>query len=333
MSTTFLACQLQQAEPGMAPVVAFVQRRVDELPPGDVLVRVAYSSINYKDALAAAGKNQIISAYPRTGGIDFSGTVAASADARFAPGDPVVVHGFGVGVDRDGGHAQMARVSADWVMPVPAGLSLLDAATLGAAGYTAALCVHWMEHNGLAPGGAPVVVTGATGGVAGVAIDILAGRGYAVTAVSGKAQEEAYLRQLGATQVLPPSVAAASTRPLDQGQWAGAVDSVGGDMLAWLLRSMAPDGVVTSVGNAGGMALNTTVLPLILRGVRLLGINANSPMALRRVVWAKLAGAYRPRHLGLVADVLPFEQLPARMAQMLARGTRGRQVVQIGGEP
>ncbi len=314
-----------------APVTGrFDEIGLDDLPPGELLVRVAYTSINYKDALAAAGLNQIVRAYPRIGGIDLTGRVAASSDPRFAPGDPVVVHGFGIGVDQDGGHAEFARVRADWAMPLPQGLSLQEAATLGAAGYTAGLCVHWMEHNGMAPGGLPVVVTGATGGVASVAIDILAGRGYEVVAVSGKGDADGYLQALGASQVLAPSVSAPSGRPLDKGQWAGAVDSVGGDMLAWLLRSAAPDAVITSFGNAGGAELNTTVLPLILRGVRLIGINANSPMALRRTVWARLASDYRPRHLDRIAQMVPFEQLPEAMARMRERATRGRMVVAMG---
>lgn len=314
-----------------APVTGrFDEIGLDDLPPGELLVRVAYTSINYKDALAAAGLNQIVRAYPRIGGIDLTGRVAASSDPRFAPGDPVVVHGFGIGVDQDGGHAEFARVRADWAMPLPEGLSLQEAATLGAAGYTAGLCVHWMEHNGMAPGGLPVVVTGATGGVASVAIDILAGRGYEVVAVSGKGDADGYLQALGASQVLAPSVSAPSGRPLDKGQWAGAVDSVGGDMLAWLLRSAAPDAVITSFGNAGGAELNTTVLPLILRGVRLIGINANSPMALRRTVWARLASDYRPRHLDRIAQMVPFEQLPEAMARMRERATRGRMVVAMG---
>lgn len=332
MSTTqrFQAFRLHQDAPGGPVAGRFVEQAVDELPPGELLVRVAYTSINYKDALAAAGLNQIVRAYPRTGGIDFTGRVEHSSDPRFAPGDAVVVHGFGFGVDHDGGHAEYARVRADWAMPLPEGLSLLEAATLGAAGYTAALCVHWMEHNGLVPGGLPVVVTGASGGVASVAIDILAGRGHEVAAVSGKGDADGYLRALGASQVLDPSVAAPSGRQLDKGRWAGAVDSVGGDMLAWLLRSAAPEAVITSFGNAGGAELNTTVLPLILRGVRLIGINANSPMALRRTVWARLASDLRPRHLARIAQMVPFAELPEAMARMRERGTRGRMVVAMG---
>jgi len=326
----FNAFRLHRADGVAAPVGEFVELGIEDLSPGEVVIRVAYTSINYKDALAAAGLNQIVRDYPRIGGIDLTGRVEQSSDPRFTPGDTVVVHGFGIGVDHDGGHAQFARVRGDWVMPLPEGLSLREAAILGAAGYTAALCVHWMEHNGLSPGGLPVAVSGATGGVASVAIDILAGRGYEVAAISGKGDEDGYLKALGASQVLAPSAAAPTGRPLDAGRWAGAVDSVGGEMLAWLLRSAAPGAVVTSFGNAGGAELQTTVLPFILRGVRLIGINANSPMALRRVVWARLAADYRPRHLERIAQTVAFDELPAAMARMRERATRGRMVVAMG---
>lgn len=323
----FRAFRLHRETDSSPTVGRFVDLDSAELSMGDVLIRVAYTSINYKDALAEAGLNQIIRQFPRIGGIDLSGRVEQSDDPRFKPGDEVVVHGFGIGVDHDGGHAQRARVKGDWVMRLPKGLSLRDAAVIGAAGYTAALCLHWMEHNGLVPGGLPVAVTGATGGVASVAIDILAGRGYEVVAVSGKGDEDGYLASLGASRVLSPRVAAPSGRPLDKGVWAGAVDSVGGEMLAWLLRSAAPEAVITSFGNAGGAELNTTVLPLILRGVRLIGINANSPMALRQTVWGKLAAQYRPRHLDRIAHTVAFDELPAAMARMRDRASRGRTVI------
>ena len=306
-----------------------VDMTVDELPPGEVTIRVAYSSINYKDALAAAGINRIVRTFPRIGGIDFTGTVAHSSDGRFRAGDEVIVHGFGVGVDHDGGHAQYARVPADWVMRLPPGLDLLDAATLGAAGYTAGLSLHLMELNGLAPERGPVVVTGATGGVASVAIDMLAQRGYRVTAITGKATEQQYLRDLGASTVLLRGELEMGRRPLEKGLWAGAVDSVGGETLAWLTRTMQPEGVITSFGNAGGAELNTTVMPFILRGVRLIGINANSPMPLREVVWRRIAGEYRPRHLRTIAHVIALDELPEAMARMLRSENRGRAVVRL----
>lgn len=327
--TRFRAFRLHQGPADAAPEGRFVTLGVDDLSPGEVVVRVAFTSINYKDALAAAGLNQIVREYPRIGGIDFSGRVVDSSDARFRPGDPVMVHGFGVGVDHDGGHAEFARVRADWVLPLPEGLSLQEAATIGVAGFTAALCVHWMEHNGLAPGGLPVAVSGATGGVGSVAIDILSGRGYEVVAISGKGDEGGYLHSLGASRVLTPAVSEPSGRALDKGQWAGAVDAVGGEMLAWLLRSAAPDAVITSFGNAGGVELHTTVLPLILRGIRLIGINANSPMPLRQAVWSRLASDFKPRHLDRIGSVVQFDRLPDAMARMRERTTRGRIVLRM----
>lgn len=306
-----------------------VDMKLDELPPGEVTIRVAYSSINYKDALAAAGINRIVRTFPRIGGIDFTGTVTDSRDERFCEGDQVIVHGFGVGVDHDGGHAQYARVPGDWVMRLPQGLDLLDAATLGAAGYTAGLSLHLMELNGLTPDRGPVVVTGATGGVASVAIDMLAQRGYRVTAITGKASEQQYLRELGASSTILRGELEMGRRSLEKGLWAGAVDSVGGDTLAWLTRTMQQEGVIASFGNAGGAELNTTVMPFILRGVRLIGVNANSPMPLREAVWAKIAGIYRPRYLREIARLITLRELPEAMARMLRGESRGRTVIRL----
>jgi putative YhdH/YhfP family quinone oxidoreductase len=308
-----------------------VTMQVEDLSPGDVVIRTAYSSINYKDALAAHGVNRIIRRLPRIGGIDLAGVVAGSADPRFREGDRVVVHGFGIGVDHDGGHAEFARVSGDWVMPLPEGLSERDAASVGVAGYTAALSIHLMELNGLAPASGKVLVNGATGGVASIAIDMLAARGYAVTAVTGKESERDYLRQLGASEVAAHSSLQMGTRPLEPALWAGAVDSVGGDMLGWLTRTMQPDGVIASFGNAGGIELHTTVLPFILRGARLIGINANSPMALRRTVWDRIAHDLRPRHLATIAHAIRLEELPSAFAQLLERRSRGRTIVDLRG--
>jgi putative YhdH/YhfP family quinone oxidoreductase len=303
--------------------------REDELSPGDVLIRTAYSSINYKDALAAHGINRIIRRFPRIGGIDLVGKVAKSADARFKEGDAVIVHGFGVGVDHDGGHAEYARVPADWVMPLPRGLAEREVASCGVAGYTAALSIHLMELNGLAPGNGKVLVNGATGGVASVAIDMLAARGYTVTAVTGKEHERDYLMQLGASEVLPRASLEMGRKPLEKALWAGAVDSVGGEMLAWLTRTMQPDGVIASFGNAGGMELHTTVLPFILRGIRLLGINANSPMPLRRIVWERIAHDLRPRHLDAIAHAIRLEELPGAFTRLLEGKARGRTIVDM----
>ena len=329
--TRFTAYRLFAGEGSESPDGRFVEIDEDALSPGDVLIKVAYSSINYKDALAAAGINRIIRTFPRIGGIDLAGRVVQSQDARFRPGDPVIVHGFGIGVDVDGGHAQYARVAADSVLPTPEGLSLLEAATIGAAGYTAALALHWMEHNGLSPTGGPVLISGATGGVASVAIDILAGRGYAVTAMTGKSDAHGYLRDLGAREIID-AAAAGPGKPLEAARWAGAIDSIGGETLGWILRTCAPDGVVTSFGNAGGSDLPASVLPFILRGVRLIGINANSPMPLRTTVWSKLAGAYRPRHLSQIANVIDFAELPDAMRRMRSRQTTGRTIIRMSDE-
>ncbi|QYY29012.1 oxidoreductase [Cupriavidus pinatubonensis] len=325
----FLAYRLHDDGPDGRVAGRFTELRFDNLPPGDVLIRVAYSGINYKDALAAAGRNAIVRQYPRTGGIDLSGHVAASDDPRFREGDAVVVHGFGIGVDHDGGHAQYARVRGDWVMRLPEGLSPLEASTIGVAGYTAALALHWMEHNAMSPEQGPVVVSGATGGVGSMAVDILSARGYMVHAMSGKSAEHVYLRSLGAGEIVSPEVASQPGKALEKARWAGAIDTVGGPVLAWMMRTMQPNGVIASVGNAGGPQLDTTVLPLILRGVRLLGINANSPMALREAVWAKLAADYRPRRLATIGQVIDFDALPDAMDRMLSRATRGRLVVRI----
>ena len=236
-----------------APDGRMVELTVGDLSPGNVVVRVAYSSINYKDALAAAGRNSIVKQFPRIGGVDLSGTVAASSDPRFAPGDEVVVHGFGIGVDHDGGHAGYARVSGDWVMPLPAGLSLFDAAVVGGAGYTAALALHQMELNGLEPGRGPVVVTGATGGVASLAIDMLAARGYDVTALTGKRDAADSLRALGRQGSAgawrsQDGQAAARERAAGRALWIRS----GERRLRWLTRTMQQDGVITAFGNAGG---------------------------------------------------------------------------------
>lgn len=326
---SFEAYRLFAGEAGGPPTGRYVTLDEADLSPGDVLIRVAFTSVNFKDALADAGINKIIRDYPRIGGIDLTGTVARSADPRFREGDPVVVHGFGLGVDRDGGYAQYARVEADMVLPLPEGLSLLDCAALGVAGYTAALSVHWMEHNGLRPGVGPVLVTGATGGVASVAIDILSGLGHEVVAMTGKADAHDFVRALGAADVVDPTIAVASGRPIESARWAGAVDSVGGETLAWILRTLMPDGVAASFGNAGGAEFTGSVLPFILRGARLIGINGNSPMDLRRVVWGKLAGAYRPRRLDQIVEVVPFAELPGVMARMRNRQTRGRTVIRM----
>ena len=306
-----------------------VDLALDELSPGDVVIRNAYSSVNYKDALAGLGRNKIIREYPRIGGIDLFGTVSDSRDPRFKSGDEVIVHGFGIGVDHDGGHAEYARVPGDWVMPLPQGLSLRDAATIGVAGFTAALSIDLMELNGLNPTAGRIAVNGATGGVASVAIDMLTQRGYAVTAITGKQSEHDYLTGLSASDIIDRVTIDATTKPLERELWAGALDSLGGDALAWLTRTMQSQGVIAAFGNALGPDLQTTVLPFILRGVRLIGINANSPIPLRQHIWRRIATDLKPKHLASIAREIRLDDLPEAFRNLIDNRSRGRIVVAL----
>jgi putative YhdH/YhfP family quinone oxidoreductase len=299
----------------------------DELDAGDVVVRVAYASVNYKDALTARGKAKIALKFPLVAGIDLAGTVDASADARFKPGDEVIVHSFGLGVDHDGGYAELGRFPADWVIPLPEGLSLFEASALGVAGHTAAQAVDLMELNGLAPDKGRVLVNGATGGVASIAIDILAQRGYQVVAMSGKAAQAEYLKGLGAAEVVGRDAYRDTGRPLESPLWAGALDSVGGAQMSWLTRSMQHDGVIGAFGNASGAAFNGNVLPFILRGVRLVGVNVNNPIERKKFVWKRLATDLKPRHLERIARRIRFDELEKAFDGLLAASVTGRQVV------
>lgn len=303
-----------------------------QLDPGDVVVRIHHASVNYKDALAATGRGRIIRRFPCVGGIDAVGTVESSQSPRFQPGDAVIVHSHGFGVSQHGGYATRTRVPADWVNPIPPGLSALDAITIGVAGYTAALAVDLMELNGLAPGRGRVLVNGATGGVASIAIDILAQRGYEVVAVTGKPAQAPYLKALGASEVVAASDLAAATRPLEKALWAGAVDSLGGEPLAALTRTANKDGVIASIGNAAGQELVTTVMPFILRGVRLIGVNSDNEPALREHVWRRLASDLRPRHLGRIAQVKPFDDLPQVIKDVVEGRNTGRTVIAVAPE-
>ena len=311
----------------------FVDFAADQLDPGEVLVRVAYSSVNYKDALAATGAGRIIRRFPCIGGIDLAGTVVASEDPGFAPGDPVLATSFDIGVAHHGGYAEYARVPAAWTRKLPAGLSLKQAMALGTAGFTAALAVLRMEANGLRPANGPVIVNGATGGVGSLAIDMLAGLGYRVTALTGKDSEADWLRELGASDViLRSSIDPARIKPLDRAAWAGAVDNLGGDMLAWMISTMQQAGTVASIGLAAGMNLNTTVAPFILRGVSLLGIDSGyigDP--LRSLAWQRLAGDMKPRHLDALTRTISFDALPGVFDDFLKARVKGRTVVEIAG--
>ena len=304
---------------------------LDQLDPGEVVVKTAWSSVNFKDALTGTGTGKIVSRYPCVGGCDGSGTVISSSDSRFKAGDEVVCTGYDLARCHDGGYAAMMRVPAAWLVPLPQGLSLFDAMAIGTAGYTSALAIDLLEHNGMLPANGTVLVNGATGGCASLVIDMLAGLGYRVSAVTGKSAEHHYLRKIGAGEVLGREALPPGSRPLDKGVWAAAFDSVGGHQLAAMIRSMQQHGLIASFGNAGGIELNSTVLPFILRGVRLIGVDsAYTPMEIRKRVWRRLATDLRPRHLSDIVRTISLDDLPATFETMLRQQTRGRYVVKIG---
>jgi NADPH2:quinone reductase len=313
----------------------FEDLTLEQLSPGEVVIEVQYSGINYKDALAATGAGKILRRYPLVGGIDLAGVVRTSQDARFQPGDPVLVTGSGLSENLDGGYAEFARVPAESVIPMPAGLDAFRAMTLGTAGFTAALAIHRMEKNGQAPGQGPVVVTGASGGVGSIAVDMLATRGYEVIAVSGKQDAGDYLKSLGAKSVVARADFSLGSRALEPARYAGAIDSVGGDMLAGLTRQMDFWGNIASVGLAGGAELKTTVMPFILRGVSLLGINSSATRRADRLeVWQRISADLMPRQLAKIARrTIAFQELPDAFQSYLDAKVTGRTVVKIGGRP
>jgi acrylyl-CoA reductase (NADPH) len=325
----FRACVVHDR--GGSVTAAIEDIGLDDLAQGDVVIEVHYSSVNYKDALAATGKGRIMKRFPLVAGVDAAGVVSASSNPRFRAGDPVLVTGCGLGEQHDGGFAEFVRVPAEWVVPLPAGVSLFDAMALGTAGFTAALAIDRMEQNGQHPGLGPILVSGATGGVGSVAIDLLSGRGYSVTALTGKPDAAAYLEGLGASRVLERQSLVASDRPLLSAEWGGAVDNVGGGVLAWLLQTVGPWGSIASIGMAGGSELHTTVMPMILRGVSMLGItSANCPMEWRVRLWDRLATDLRPRHLDeIVTEIIRLEDLPRSFETLLAGSHRGRFVVAL----
>jgi NADPH2:quinone reductase len=302
-----------------------------DLSPGSVVIQSYYSSANYKDALAVTGKGKILRRFPLVGGIDVSGIVASSEDARFRAGDKVLVTGYGLSNDHDGGYAEYVRVPADWVVPLPAGLSLYDAMAIGTAGFAAALAIQRMENNGQKPDQGLILVTGATGGVGSLAINMLAGLGYEVIAITGKREAVEDLRALGASQILFRQDLTMGQHPLEKGQWGGAIDTVGGEMLAWLTRTVLPWGNIASIGLSGGSKLHTTVMPFILRGVSLLGIaSADCPMPLRLHIWQRLATDLRPRHLSqIITGTVSLNELLPVLNRMLAGAHQGRTVVKI----
>lgn len=307
-----------------------VDATLDELSAGDVVIKAEYSSVNYKDALAATGIGKILRKFPLIGGIDVAGTVESSTDASIPPGTRVLVTGYDLGVAQDGGYASYVRVPAAWVVRIPEGLTTLEAMTFGTAGFTAALAVVRMERNGLTPAQGKIAVTGATGGVGSIAIAILARLGYDVTAITGKDEAHDDLRRLGARDVLDRKTMTMGTRPLEAATWAGAVDAVGGDLLAWLTRTTGYWGHIASTGLTGGVELHTTVMPFILRGVSLIGIDsAMCPMAVRNSVWQRLASEMKPPHLDSIAQPITLDDLPRACDTLIEGRARGRFVVQV----
>lgn len=303
----------------------------DALTPGEVLIKVQYSSINYKDALAATGAGKILRRYPLNGGVDLAGVVLQSQDRNFVPGQSVLVTGCGLSETLDGGYAELARVPAAAVIAMPNGLNALAAMTLGTAGFTAALAIHRMEQNGQSIEQGDIAVTGATGGVGSLVIDMLSARGYAVCAITGKDAERDYLRQLGASKVVLRGDLQKGEAALEPARFAGAVDNLGGDWLSWLLRSTRLMGNVASIGMAASGELHTSVMPFILRGVNLLGItSSNTPRMLREQLWQRIATDLKPRHLDLIRSrVVELAQLPEVFAGYLQGQVRGRTVVRI----
>ena len=325
----FKALRIHEADGGIEPRIE--QLTLADLSPGDVVIRGEYSSINYKDALAATGKGKILRRFPLVAGVDIAGHVVTSEDPRFQAGDAVVVIGCGLSETHDGGFSEYARVRGDWVSPLPAGLDARAAMAIGTAGFTAALAIHRMQRNGQKPELGPVAVSGATGGVGSMAIAMLAGLGYSVTALTSKRDADDYLRSLGARDILRLPDLELGTRPLEKALWGGAIDNLGGEVLSWLTRTMNFHGNIASIGLAASAELHTTVMPFILRGVSLLGINSVELSRAERLdVWRRLGGDLKPASLDLIArrEVGLDELLPCFAAYMDGSVT-GRTVVRL----
>jgi len=310
------------------------ERPLDDLPEGEVLIRVAYSSLNYKDALAATGHPGVAKVFPHIPGVDLSGVVAASGAYEWVAGDEVVLNGFDLGAPRWGGFAQYVRVPQDWIVPLPDALTLYESMIIGAAGFTSAMCVDALVKHDLEPDSGQIVVTGASGGVGSVAVAILAKLGYHVVAVSGKTTAHEYLQRLGAEEVIGRAeVDDRGGKPMLAGRWAGAVDTVGGNMLGTIIRSTRHGGCVTACGLTAGHELPMTVYPFILRGVTLAGIDsAWPPFPLRHELWQRLAGPWKPDRLPDMAELIELSQLSPRIDDILAGKITGRVVVRIGEE-
>ena len=325
----FRAYRLSEVEKRIT--AEFVDCTLADLDPGELVVRIAYSDVNYKDALAATGKGKILRRQSCVGGIDLSGTVVSSSDPRFAKGDAVMGIGHDLGVSHHGGYAQYARMPGDWLMKLPQGMSLWEAMAFGTAGYTAGIAVVRMEHEGMRPANGPVIVNGATGGVGSIAISALSRLGYHVVALTGKESESAWLKKLGAKEILlRQSLNLEKIKPLDKSTWAGAVDNLGGEVLAWMCSTMKDNGVIASVGLAASVNLNTTVMPFILRGARLLGINSGeSSNDVRQTVWRRLAADMKPPLLKEMARTIRFSELPSIFQDFINSKVSRRIVVDL----
>lgn len=329
MQQTFKALVLTERDGAVDATIRDLHR--DELPEGDVLVRVAYSSLNYKDGLAVTGKARVVRSYPMVPGIDLAGTVVECSSPQYKAGDKVIGTGWEMGERHWGGYTQYERVDAGRLVPLPESMSLQDSMGVGTAGFTAMLAVMALERHGLQPDGREVVVTGATGGVGSIAVAVLAYLGYNTVASTGSAEAHDYLKELGASEIIDRDVLAiSSSKPLERERWAGAIDAVGGDTLAGLLRATARDGAIAACGNAGGVALNTTVLPFILRGVALLGIDSNlCPYDRRKEAWERLASVLPRALLHRMMTVVPLEDVPKVSEEILQGNIQGRVVVDL----
>ena len=329
---TFQAFVVDKSEDSFSAEVTELDE--SRLPQGDVTVRVEWSDLNFKDGLACIPKGRVINDYPMTPGIDLAGTVTDSTDARFNVGDRVLLTGYDLGVSHPGGYAELARVPADWLVHLPDGLTTQEAMALGTAGFTAALSVYEFERNGIGPDAGPVIVTGATGGVGSTAVAMLAGLGYTVAASTGKDTEHAFLRDLGASEILSrEEVSAESAKPVEKPRWSGAVDPVGGATTAYLLRTAQPGGVVALSGLTGGTAISTTVFPFILRGAKLVGIDSvYAPMSVREQLWRRLGADLKPRGLlDSIAQETTLDGINAAAAKILKGEIRGRTLVRLAG--
>jgi acrylyl-CoA reductase (NADPH) len=327
--TMFRALRIHNDEAGYRAGIEAMS--ADALSPGEVLVKTAYSSVNYKDALAGTGKGRILRTYPLNGGIDVAGHVIASTDPAFKEGDAVLCTGSGLSETRDGGYSEYARLDARWTIPLPAGLSLRESMILGTAGFTAALALQRMQDNRQTPSLGPIAVTGASGGVGQLAIDIFSRAGYEVHAISGKTDHFDVLRELGASECIDRHQLVFSGKPIDSARFGGALDNVGGSMLSGLLPLISPYGNVAICGNAGGVAFDSTVMPFIIRGASLLGIaSAGTARDIRDSIWQHLASDWKPRHLERIATrEVTLDGLPGIFASMLAGDSSGRTLVRI----